>query len=195
MTPECLRIWHCRYFYYGCRIIELSRYLNVIFRQSTHQRYMIGWLIFFPIIRNTTRCISFKTETFTLNCMMRSYWPCILWSLQAKKQSLNDKPAISIPFIHYSDVIMSAMASQIFGVPIVCSTVCSGRTGRKHQSSASLVFVRGIHRWPVDSPHTGPVTGIMFPLDDVIMFSVCNASLIKHTVQSRHNRISAIGTP
>ena len=59
---------------------------------------------------------------------------------------------------HYSDVIMSAMASQITGVSIVCSTVCSGAGQRKHQSSASLAFVRGIHRWPVVSLHKGSVT-------------------------------------
>ena len=63
---------------------------------------------------------------------------------------------------------MSATASQIIGV-IVCSAVCSGAEQRKHQSSASLVFVRGIHRWPVDSPHKGPVTRTMFPSDDIIM--------------------------
>ena len=33
----------------------------------------------------------------------------------------------------------------------------------------SLVFVRGIHQWSVDSPHKGPVTQQMFPFDDVIM--------------------------
>ena len=70
---------------------------------------------------------------------------------------------------HYSDVIMGAMASQITGVSIVFSTVCSGADQRKHQSSALLVFVRGIHRWPVNSPHKGPVTRKMFPFDDVIM--------------------------
>ena len=43
--------------------------------------------------------------------------------------------------IHYSDVIMSVMASQITSASIVCSTVCSGADQRKHQSSASLVFV------------------------------------------------------
>ena len=53
---------------------------------------------------------------------------------------------------HYSDVIMSVMASQITGVLIVYSTVCSGADQRKHQSSASLVCVRGIHQWPVNSP-------------------------------------------
>ena len=31
------------------------------------------------------------------------------------------------------------------------------RRRKKHQSSASLAFVMGIHRWPVDSPHKGPV--------------------------------------
>ena len=70
---------------------------------------------------------------------------------------------------HYSDVIMGAMASQIISVSIVYSTVCSGADQRKHQSSASLAFVRGIHRWPVNSPQKGPVTRKMFPLDDVIM--------------------------
>ena len=56
----------------------------------------------------------------------------------------------------YNDVIVSAMASQIPGVSAVCSTVCSGADQRKHQSSASLAFVRGICRSPVDSPHKGP---------------------------------------
>ena len=32
-----------------------------------------------------------------------------------------------------------------------------------------MAFVRGIHRWPVNSPHKGPVTRKMFPFDDVIM--------------------------
>ena len=53
---------------------------------------------------------------------------------------------------------MSTMASQLTGVSMVCSIVCSGAGQRKHQSSAPLAFVRGIHRWPVDSPHKGPVT-------------------------------------
>ena len=72
--------------------------------------------------------------------------------------------------IHCSDVIMSAVASEITSVSIVCSTVCSGAEQRKYQGSASLVFVRGIHRWPTDSPHKGPVTQKMFPFDDVIMY-------------------------
>ena len=59
---------------------------------------------------------------------------------------------------HYSEVIVSAMASQIPSISIDCLTAFSGGDHRKHQSSASLAFVRGIHRWSVDSPHKGPVT-------------------------------------
>ena len=54
-------------------------------------------------------------------------------------------PGAQVP--HYRDIIMSAMPSQITGF--------SG-------------FGRGIHRSPVDSPHTGPMTRKIFPFDDVI---------------------------
>ena len=59
---------------------------------------------------------------------------------------------------------MSAMASQITGASIVCSIVCAGADQMKHQSCAPLVFVRGTHRWPVDSPNEGPVTRKCFHL-------------------------------
>ena len=74
--------------------------------------------------------------------------------------------------IHYGDLIITAMASQITGSSIVCLVVCSGADQRKYQSSVSLASVRGIHRWPVNSPHKRPVTRKMLPLDDVIMFDV-----------------------
>ena len=64
---------------------------------------------------------------------------------------------------------MAAMASQITSLTIVYSTVYSGADQSKHQSSASLAFVWGIHRGPVNSPHKWPVTRKMFPFDDVIM--------------------------
>ena len=70
---------------------------------------------------------------------------------------------------HYNDVIMSAMASQITTFTVVYSTVYSSVDQRKHQSFVSLAFVRGIHRWPVNSTHKGPVTQKMFPFDGVIM--------------------------
>ena len=70
---------------------------------------------------------------------------------------------------HYDDVMIIAMASQITSRTIVYSTVYSGKDERKHQSCASLALVRGIHRWPVNSPHKGPVMRKLFPFDDVIM--------------------------
>ena len=73
---------------------------------------------------------------------------------------------------HNNDVIMSVMASQITSLTIIYSIVfIQGADQRKHQSSASMAFVRGIHRWPVNSPNKGPVTRKMFPFDDVIMWS------------------------
>ena len=59
--------------------------------------------------------------------------------------------------LHYNDVIMGAIAFQTTSLTIVYSTVYSGADQRKHQRSASLAFVRRIHREPV------------FLIDDVIM--------------------------
>ena len=71
--------------------------------------------------------------------------------------------------MHYNDFIMSMIASQTTSISTVCSTVGPGTDQRKHQSSASLTFVQGIHRWPLYSPHKRPVMQKMFPFDDVIM--------------------------
>ena len=71
--------------------------------------------------------------------------------------------------MHYNDVIMSTIASQVTSLANVYSIVYSGADQSKHQSSASLAFVWGIYRGPVNSPHKGPVTRKMFPFDDVIM--------------------------
>ena len=84
---------------------------------------------------------------------------------------------------HYSGIIMSSMASQITSLTIVYSTIYSGADQRKHQSSGSVAFVRGIHWWPVNSPHKWPVTRKMFPFDEVIMTR--NTLHIVLTVQLR----------
>ena len=67
---------------------------------------------------------------------------------------------VSIPryCFHYSDVIMSTMASRITSLMVVYTTVYAGVDQRKHQSSASLAFVRKNHRWTVNSSHKEPVT-------------------------------------
>ena len=85
---------------------------------------------------------------------------------------------------------MGAVASQIPSLTIVYATVYSGTYQGKHQSSASLSLVRGIHRGPVNSPHKWSVTRKMFPFDDVIMLfmtkpflfqSVFESSTFRHT--------------
>ena len=64
---------------------------------------------------------------------------------------------------------MGALVCQIISLTIVYPNFIQGADQRKYQSSASLAFVWGIHRSPVNSPHKGPVTRKMFPFDDVIM--------------------------
>ena len=68
---------------------------------------------------------------------------------------------------------MRTMAHQITSLTIIYSTVYLGANQRKYQSSASLAFMGGIHRWPVNSPHKRPVTRKMFPFDDVIIAVAC----------------------
>ena len=83
--------------------------------------------------------------------------------------SVTDRQAAINRHDHYNDVMMSAMASQNTSVSLVYSAVCSDADKRKHQSSVSLAFVWGIHRWSVHSPHKMPVTRKRFPFDGVIM--------------------------
>ena len=109
---------------------------------------------------------------------------CSLWSLHCDRDGL-------IMAQHYTDVIITTMESQITSLTVVYSIVSSGANQRKHQSSASLAFVRGIHRWPVNSPHKGPVTRKMFPFDDVIMGLVICPHIYKHnrTVRKRNKNV------
>ena len=72
---------------------------------------------------------------------------------------------------HNNDVIMSTVAFQITSLTIVYSSFYSDADQRTHQSSASLAFVREIHRWPVHSPQKGLVTRKLLPFDDVIMIA------------------------
>ena len=63
-----------------------------------------------------------------------------------KRQCIPWRQAMVGPKWHYDDVRMGAIASQITSLTIVYSTVYSNADQRKHQSSASLAFVWGIHR-------------------------------------------------
>ena len=79
---------------------------------------------------------------------------------------------------------MGAIAFQITSLTIVYSTLYWGSDQSKHQSSASLAFVWGIRREPVNSPHKWPVTRKMFPFDYVIMFVYCLSTSLSPAVNN-----------
>ena len=95
-----------------------------------------------------------------------------------------------LAFLQHSDVTISTMASEISSVSIVYSTVCSGAYQREYQSFASLALVRGTRRWPVNSPHKGPVTRKMFPFDDVIIlfysWGLCSEGIRETCILNTH---------
>ena len=93
----------------------------------------------------------------------------------------------------YGDVIMTTIASQITSLTIVYPTFYSGADQSKHQSSASLAFVWGIHRGPVNSPHKRPVTRKIFPVDDVIMHGEKASNAER--VSMSHYRNAVVGSP
>ena len=118
---------------------------------------------------NTGRSLGMPSGPVSASLCTEEWW----WGFSVYTAS-GCPPGDDLPWLwlwtaHYCDVIMGAMASQITSLTIVCSTVYSGADQRKHQSSASLAFVRGMPRWPVNSRHKGPVKRKMFPFDDVIM--------------------------
>ena len=66
------------------------------------------------------------------------------------------------------------------------------------RSSASLAFVRGIHRWPANSPHKGPVTRTMFRFDDVIIqvsfrdLKICHATVFLQYSQYNDHQMTCM---
>ena len=97
--------------------------------------------------------------------------------------------------IHHNDVIMSAMASQITSLTVVYSTVYLVADQRKHQSSASLAFGRGINRWSVNSPpkmasHVGNVSIWWRRYDYIILLCAINPSR-PNDAYMRQNAITA----
>ena len=88
---------------------------------------------------------------------------------------------LKVSWCHYTDVMMTTMASQITSLTVVYSIVYLDANQRKHQSSASLAFVWGIHRSPEWNPRTnGQLRVKCFHLmtsswyRDVLSDSVCH---------------------
>ena len=58
---------------------------------------------------------------------------------------------------------LKSPVSRLFTQPFIQAQI------KENIKAASLAFVRGVHRWPVNSLHKGPVTCKMFSFDDVLM--------------------------
>ena len=114
------------------------------------------------------KCHWLNQHLFRRTSTMYNY-SCKCWLMYYCQTTTKGVEGRRFDWPHYNDVIMSAMGYQIISLTIVYSTVYSRRRSKKHQSSASLAYVRGIHRWPVNSPHKGPVPRNFFSFDDVIM--------------------------
>ena len=113
--------------------------------------------------------VALFTHWFQTSNWSKSKWQSCNSEKTKQLYTLDLSIWLSFQLQHYCDVMMGAVKSQITSLTIVYSTLYSDVDQRKHQSSASLAFVRGIHRGPVNSPHKWPVTRKMFPFDDVIM--------------------------
>ena len=119
----------------------------------------------FPIFMWLTAFTGYSETVFIIDDYWMFSYKTGLWLSYKSKVDFSEVWGA----IHYDDVIMSEIASQITSLTIVYSAVYLDAYQRKYQSSASLAFVRGIHQGPVNSPHKWPVTRKMFPFDDVIV--------------------------
>ena len=107
------------------------------------------------LLRPKTRQTTTTPCAYILGCSVWTYQPLMMTSWYGNGFHLE---------MHYGDVIMTTVASQILSLTIVYWIIYSDADRRKYQSSESLAFVWGIHRWPVNSPHKGPVRGKSFHL-------------------------------
>ena len=121
---------------------------------------------------STVQQLKFGNESVISSHTLLGMWLLIHVKSMLIKMATGDITATkqtTTKLFHYNDVTMGSMASQITSLTVVYASVYSGADQRKHQISASLAFVRVIHRSPVNSPHKWPGARKMFPSDDVIM--------------------------
>ena len=143
-------------------VIGCKCQLFILCIKSNHPKHSCGCYV----VRSVCNTLSIKWIGLKQRDTLHVEINCHIW---------NHQNIVLQRQIHYGDVITNAMASQITSLKSVYSTTYSGTHQSKHQSSASLAFMRGNHRWPVNSPHKGPVTWKIIPFDYVIMFFQCFA--------------------
>ena len=152
-----------------------------IFTRFTRNLLMLehGWIIA-PHRKLWVRLIV-HTIIFRLNHVMeRDPW----WYRTLGTVSIFDEP-----LMRYSDSSLQWCHNERGGVSnhrrLDCLLNCFFRR-RSKITSKLRDFVRGIHRWPVDTQHKGSLTRKMFPFDDVIMlwsFTVYGSNAAKTLVK------------
>ena len=118
--PKSYKFWRC----YSRAGIHMDMDENTCWYMCTHD------------IKDNFTCVIMK-ESLWKKCKAIRFM-----FINMKQQRVSDTPRKESFLLHYSDVTKSTMASQINSLKIVYSTVYSGADQRKHQSSASLAFVR-----------------------------------------------------
>ena len=98
--------------------------------------YLARTLILFNGFSSVCICLLDIIATFMAAC-----WSQMVWYLCLRQGICNHHGDV-----HYINVIMSAMVSNHRHLDCLLPFV-QAQIKRKHQSFASLVFVRGIHRW------------------------------------------------
>ena len=149
--------------------------LRLVFPADSRQKFTeLPYSVYFKLPG------SFEIHWLRLSkCDFFNKGPVNIYDRKTQKQLVRQTCKYFPYFYHYTDVIMGTVVSQITSLTIVYSIVYSDADHRKHQNSASLAFVRGIHRGPVNSPHKWPVTRKMFPFDDVIMIDIFDNEVIQ----------------
>ena len=143
------------YTYRANQCIELKRYYFIRIINWLYQTALTGHVLVYHFSIELPPYL-FKNSLGAL-ISLKGNNQCFMWHVLLKHIT----PAVVTEntmrhHTHYFDVLMSEMASQMTGVSIAHSIICSDAHHRKHQGSASVAFGRGIHWWPVDSPHKGP---------------------------------------
>ena len=153
-----------------------------------HQDPLLGCFIYHIILLLLLSSGSSNTHHLSVKYLLicAEMWTCLNTPHPPNPHPPTPHPTHPPPQVpHYNDVIMGTITSQITSLTIIYSTVYSDADQRKHQSSASLAFVWGIHRGPVNSPHKWPVTRKMFPFDDVIMSPIYTGHKLSHNCVCR----------
>ena len=186
--------FHCFMLKMGCAINGSSKssLKTFVFRTGGRQRIYLAY--------NFTNCLASRQQAIAwTNAKLLPKMFCGVHLREISQEVLmsliRDMSSDITP--HHGDVIMGAMAYRITSLKIVCTTVYSGADQRQHQSSASLAFVRGIHRtgdrW-IPRTNQRSVTRKMSPFDDVIMLRIITASFRDQWVKIRVCVFRCFGT-